>query len=311
MTECAPESIVGELEVDDFACQLANGVSLRIGPFVARVTASSSNLMPALHSLYADYVRLENPTLHSMHLRMQEVHSWLPERVRKVRLLVDGQIPHEDMPADQSLAVLEWGLNLVIALRSHCYLMLHAAVLEIDGYAMLLPAEPGAGKSTLAAGLALSEWRLLSDEFGLLRPHTNKAIPIPRPIALKNESIEVIREFDGSAVLGPAIPKTRKGTVAHLKPPGDSVRRSDVVAPVRWIAFPKWRPEVPTTITRISKPEAFVRIASNAFNYELVGEPAFHTVSRLASEAQCFELEYSNLGNAVAALTDFVRRNEI
>ena len=53
-----------------------------------------------------------------------------------MRFIVDGRVPHEDLPAAQALAVFEWGLNLVIALRSHRFLMLHAAVLERGGRAL-------------------------------------------------------------------------------------------------------------------------------------------------------------------------------
>ena len=132
---------------------------------------------------------------------------------RCVRFLVDGRAPHEDLPARQALAVLEWGLNLVIALRMHCYLMLHSAVLERAGRGLLLPAAPGFGKSTLCAALANRGWRLLSDEFGLIRSGTTDLLPLPRPIALKNESIDVIRAFAPDAYIGPSIPNTRKGTV--------------------------------------------------------------------------------------------------
>ena len=64
---------------------------------------------------------------------------------------------------------------------------------------MLLPAAPGSGKTTLCAGLSLRGWRLLSDEFGLIRPGTTDLVPVPRPMALKNESIDVIRQFDREA----------------------------------------------------------------------------------------------------------------
>jgi HprK-related kinase A len=130
-------------------------------------------------------------------------------------------------------------------------------------------------------------------------------------MALKNESIEVIRSFAPDAYLGPEIEKTKKGTVAHLRPAADALRRSAETAPVKWIVFPRWRPGVPSRLSELPKAEAFMFLATNAFNYELIGEPAFHTVADLVDNARCFRFEYSDLANAVAALTDFVRRNDV
>src|SRR4029079_4735133 len=135
---------------------------------------------------------------------------------------------HDDLPVGHALAVLEWGLNLVIALRSHSWLMLHSAAVERSGGVLLLPAWPGAGKTTLCTALAFRGWRLLSDEFGLVEPRSRLIAAIPRPMPLKNEAIEVIRAFAPDAELGPTIPNTRKGTIAHVKPPSDSIHHSDV-----------------------------------------------------------------------------------
>ena len=223
----------------------------------------------------------------------------------RVRFSVDGRAPHEDMPAAQALAVLEWGINLVIALRSHSFLMLHSAIAELSGKAMLLPAAPGAGKTTLCAGLALSGWRLFSDEFGLMRPGMPEMLPVPRPLALKNDSIEVIRRFGDGQGLGPEIPGTRKGTVAHLRPPGDSVRRSAETAPVRWVVFPEWQAHARSELVEISRNEGFMYLATNAFNYELLGESGYAAVAGLVDNARCYRFVYSDLQEAVALITDF------
>src|SRR5690606_29629152 len=161
-------------------------------------------------------------------------------RSRRVRLVVDGRVPHEDLPLDQALAVLEWGINLVIALRMPAFLLLHSAALERNGGLLLLPAAPGFGKTTLCAALAHRGFRLFSDEFGLVRPGTIDFLPLPRPMPLKNESIDVIRAFAPDAEIGPTIHNTRKGTIAHVKAPTDSVQRSAETAQVRWVVFPRW-----------------------------------------------------------------------
>lgn len=58
-------------------------------------------------------------------------------------------------------ALLQWGMNWCIAGHARHYLVLHAAVLERDGGAVVLPGDSGAGKSTLTAALMLAGRRLL------------------------------------------------------------------------------------------------------------------------------------------------------
>ena len=312
MTEAAanPER-VGDLSGAEFGDRLAAGIGLGIGPFAAKIRVEVPWLATHLYELYRDYPLITEPAVYSFHARLVQLRSLGGLGRRRVRFSVDGRVPHEDMPAEHALPVLEWGVNLVVALRSHSFLMLHAAVVELDGAAMLLPATPGAGKTTLCAGLTLAGWRLFSDEFGLLRPGTRDLLPVPRPLALKNESIGVIHGFDPEAYIGPETPGTRKGTVAHLRPPAQSVKLADRPAPARHIVFPRWNPDVPSTLTEIPKSDAFIQLATNAFNYDLLGEAGFETVKLLIEGARCLEFEYSDLNNAVPALTDFVSRDDI
>ena len=302
---------VGDLSPAEFASMLDSGIKVQIGPFAANLGTNVADLSAPLYSLYADYRLLPDDSVYSFHARLDSSRNSIFRSRKLVRFSVDGRVPHEDMPARQALAILEWGINLVIALRFHCFLMLHSAVVEIDGRAMLLPAAPGFGKSTLCAGLALSGWRLLSDEFGLVRPGTVELVPVPRPLALKNESIDVIRRFDAGAEVGPEITGTRKGTVAHLKPPAESVRRGGEPARANWIVFPRWRPDVSSELVEISKARSFMLLASNAFNYELIGETAFRAVDNLIENARSYYFEYSDLGDATRLLTDLARNDGI
>ena len=297
----AHSALVSGLDLTGFSSLIASeGLRIRIGPFNVHVQAPITALHESLYQLYADYPLLDADNVFSFRARI-EAKRRLPRWYRRlVRFSIDGRMPHEDMPVEQGLAVLEWGMNLVIAMRSHCFLILHSAVLEKDGHAVLLPAAPGFGKTTLCAALAHRGWRLLSDEFGLIRPGTSAFVPVPRPMALKNESIDVFRSFAPEAVMGPSIPNTRKGTVAHVKPPADSVHRQLETASARWIVFPRWQADSNLLFEPLSKSQGFMMLAMNSFNYELMGETGFRTASEVVNHSDCFRLVYSDLEEAVA-----------
>jgi HprK-related kinase A len=180
--------------------------------------------------------------------------------------------------------------------------MLHSAVIEREGQALILPALPGSGKSTLCAALTHRGWRLLSDEFGLIPPSSLSVYPLPRAIPLKNQSIEVIRRFAPEAVLGPVFPNTRKGAVSHMQPPGDSLERQQDPAKPRWIVFPRYIPDKTPELKPVRKSRAFTRLAHNSFNYRLLGATGFLTLGKLMRQCDCYAIEYGDLEGAIGAL---------
>jgi len=301
---------VGDLGVAELGERLRGaGLRVRIGPFDVALQSEVRAIEAPLFRLYRDYPLLDDARVLHMHLKLERRRSWPRIDRARARLLVDGRAPHDDLPIGQALCVLEWGLNLVIALRSHSLLLLHSAVVERDGGVLLLPAWPGSGKTTLSTALAHRGWRLFSDEFGIVRPATREVLPIPRPMPLKNESIAVIRAFAPEAELGPTIPNTRKGTIAHVKPPTASIREAGKSGRVRWIVFPQWSATETPVFEPMAKGEAFMMLATNAFNYEMLGESAFAAVRELVTSARCFRLIYSDLTRVVAQLNELAARD--
>jgi HprK-related kinase A len=296
---------VGGLDPSEFSSRLAaDGIGVRLGPFDARIQARVPGLAAPMHRLYEAYPLLETrERVCSFHVRLGVVRRFWPRPERLVRFTVDGLVTHEEMPFTHALATLEWGINFVVAMRFSAFLMLHAATVERGGRVLLMPASPGHGKTTLCAALAHRGWRLFSDEFGMMRPQTGQFVPMPRPMPLKNESIAIIRKFAADAVLGPEIPGTRKGTVAHVRAPGESVRRAAETAAAKWIVFPRWKPGVELSLKELPRSEGFMRLATNAFNYEKLGATGFDCLKHLVEVCRCYSLEYSKLEDAVAALT--------
>ncbi|MDP3086365.1 MAG: HprK-related kinase A [Rubrivivax sp.] len=221
---------------------------------------------------------------------------------RQARFLLDGAEPFFPLPAEQAAPMFEWGLNWCVAQRPLGYLVLHAAVVERDGAALMLPGFPGAGKSTLCAALTLIDrWRLFSDELAILDPADGLLLPHPRPICVKNDSIDLVAAFPGSCV-GPVYQDTRKGTIAHLACAPQARERAAERARVAWIVFPRFVAGGPLQVERISRVEAFAWISEQSFNKERMGEAGFKGLCDVLDTAECFELSYGSTADALEGI---------
>jgi HprK-related kinase A len=225
------------------------------------------------------------------------VRRWLRPQVAFSR---DDEAPFHPLPASQAYAMLEWGLNWCISDSCNSYLIVHAGVVARDGRALVLCGEPGAGKSTLCAALVARGWRLMSDELTLFDPHSGLISALARPIGLKNESINIIRSFAADFVVGPTVAETSKGSVAHVKPPTDSVVQAREPAAPTWIVFPRYSAGEAACLKPVSKAVAFMKLAENAFNYDLHGREGFDFLATTVDRCGCFEFGYSKLEDACA-----------
>ncbi len=285
--------------------QLAAGLRLRMGPFNVCIHADEATLAQHITAHYPDYeLAADDAFCHAgVHVGVQRTLPRVWAEQGYVRL-DDGAL-FTDFQPGEGLPYLEWAINWCIATRCHFYLMLHAAVVEKAGVALIMPGLPGAGKSTLSAYLAHNGWRLLSDEFCLLRPGTCEVIPFPRLIPLKNESIEVIRQAVGDARIGPSFAGTRKGTVAHVAPPAAHTRCAEP-AQARVVVKPQYVAGAAAELTDMAAAQCFVELSNNAFNYQILGREGFDTVAALARSTQAYQLRYGDLEQARDALQQVV-----
>ncbi|MHB1144933.1 MAG: HprK-related kinase A [Thiobacillus sp.] len=290
--------------------QLAGpGVWMRTGPFSLRLQSHIPFVAEGLVELYGQFeVRNAHEAFADFHVSVNppaSLRRWLRPQAA---FSFDGMQPFKPLPRDQAFPMLEWGLNWCVSTQAHQYLIIHAAVVEKNGLAAILPAPPGSGKSTLTAGLVLSGWRLLSDELTLIDRKTGLIQPLPRPVSLKNQSIDVIRRFSPDVYINRASHDTVKGTVAHMRPPRDSVLRQHETAPPGWVIFPKWEAGAPATLTPRSQAQTFMFLAQNAFNYSHLGADGFRVGTALIDRADCYDFRYSALDDAIATFDRLAER---
>lgn len=276
------------------------GLTVRTGPFVVRLQTALRPVAETVRLLWPDYSIVADDAFTDFHIGLatpRNLRRWLRPQAQ---VFLDGRSPFLPLPQEQAFPMFEWALNWCIATHAHQFLIIHAAAVERGGYAAILPGAPGSGKSTLCAALANRGWRLLTDEITLICPETNMIVPLVRPVSLKNESIEVIRNFAPQTVFGPEVRDTLKGTVAHMRAPRDAVLRMDDLATPGWVIFPKYRAGSSTEVQPLPKAQTFMWFAGHSYNYTLQGLKGFEVLSGLIDMTHCYSMNYNNLDEAIA-----------
>lgn len=294
--------LVGQLAAAELDRRLAgDGLAVRTGPVAFRLRSELPAVRDFVALAYADHPVLGDDDFcdHPVELnRVRGLRRWVRPQVR---VRHDHQPIFEPMPLGHETPLLEWALNWCVSAHAHQYVVIHAAAIERQGRAVILPAPPGSGKSTLCAALVHRGWRLLSDELALLSLDGGALHGLARPVSLKNQSIDIIQRFEPSASFSRRTHDTAKGTVALMKPLADHVRRVDEPARAAWLVFPRWESGAPPRFTPRARPAALMALSRNIFNFGITGRAGYRRLVETLDGCTCFDFRYGELDEAVQA----------
>jgi HprK-related kinase A len=284
------------------------GLRVRIGPFVILLKTPIRRFVMDFGVAYADFPICAENEISDFRIRIMPAFRRWPWREAQAAFEADGASPFLTYPRRLAMPFAEWGLNWCICSRAHQFLIFHSAVVEKAGRAAILAGPPGSGKSTLCAALLARGWRLFSDELALLDPAHGRLLPIPRPVALKGASIELIEGLLPLSRIGRVFAPTHKGALAHLCPPSEAVERQAEPALPGWVVFPTHAENADTRLVPLGKTAGFLRLERNSFNYDLLGQCGFEALGQLIETADCYELPFAQAAVAaqlVDGLTEF------
>lgn len=285
------------------AALLGQGLVVAIGPFLARFRSEHPGIVDDFLRLYRDFPASVECAFFHFDVKVgKRAASWGVLKPQ-ARFISDGHEPFKPLPAAQALPLIEWGLNWTIATQAPNFLVIHAAVVAREDRAIILPGVPGAGKSTLCAALVAAGWRLLSDEFALIHPDTLAVHPMPRPISLKNASIDIISARWTDAWHSSPVRDTTKGTVALFRPPLASVQAMARPAQAKWVVFPRYTAGAAFEIASIPRARALASLAEHVVNFAELPRKHFGMMSRLFETCDAASIIHSDLDVAVAELT--------
>ncbi len=291
---------VGDIPAGELAHRLRHeGLHLDTGAFTSHLRIDLPRLVEEFAQMYADFPVEDPPGIDDFEIRIASPSLLRTYFRPQAQIWVDGTDLMQPLPLDHAYPGLESSLNLAVALGDTAPLVVHSAVLERDGRALVMPAPSGSGKSTLCAALAWSGWRLLSDEMTVFCFDSGNVLPNPRPVSLKNRAVEVVAARAPRARFSRIYRGTNKGDVSYMQPPADAVARAHEPAGPGMVVAPVFRHGAPTTVRKMDRTAGFRWLIDNSVNYSSMLRTGFDLLTDFLEKCELYSLTYSNLDEAI------------
>ena len=178
---------------------------------------------------------------------------------------------------------------------------LHAAALALDGYAVLLIASSGSGKSTTAWAMTHRGFGYMSDELAPIDPISMTVQPYPHALCLKDAPPPPF-----------VLPHSSIITAHTLHVPTDcmaSVCRYAV--PLRAVFFNQYHANLRApSVKALGVGEASALIYSNGLNQLAHARAGLAAAAKIAGAARCYRLATSDLDRTCELIFDVLRADE-
>ena len=283
----------------------AGEMRLHLGPFVTALKTSNRSVTDYFLDIYRDCpVSIGEGELADYYLNVG-APNLLRRFVRRQVLPDPGfHFPTLPLPVHMGPLALEMGMNLSAALQCFRFIMFHAGVVEKGGNAVMIAAHSGGGKSTLTAAMMEAGYRLLSDEFAVLRRDRTALMPYPRPVSLKNASVDVVRQMAGPDAMSAVLTGTPKGTIAYRRARATDIDLMHEEAVPKLLIFPKYIEGEKPELKAVEPADAAMRLIAGSPNYQVLAGAAFDSTMAMMRGLKCFEISYGNTADSVALVED-------
>ena len=224
----------------------------------------------------------------------------------RVEVSLDGRMLVHADSRPHAVAWLLWHISRAAVEVTSDHLLIHAAAVESAAGAVLLPAPPNGGKTTLTAALVRAGLRYLTDEVVAISPATNCVLPFPRPMTLEPGSLRALVDLDpaapswwaGSDCEGTACGDGNARRWWHVPAENIDPRAVGRPCPPSVVVFPRYQPGAPTRLEPIGTADAVLELATNAFNLDQHGGRGLRNLAGLAGQCSCYRLDVSSLADA-------------
>jgi hypothetical protein len=209
---------------------------------------------------------------------------------------LDNEVLRFGSDRREALEWLLWYVNRLVVGASGEYLLVHAASVEIDGRAVLLPGASGAGKSTISAALVLDGFRYVTDELVALTANGDCVVAFPRSLNLDRGSLLAL------AAMSFVAPLPESG-VLHLSPEALRPGVADRSVP-SMVVFPHHRPKGVSSLHVLADEDALFELMTHTVNLDDHGGRGMQVLGHLVERCPCYRLEVVDLVSGCRLVRD-------
>jgi hypothetical protein len=175
------------------------------------------------------------------------------------------------------------------------YFLVHAgSVVTPSGEAVIVPGDPGAGKTTLVAGLVRAGFGYLSDEAAAIDPVRGRVHPHPRALSFKRPPGEVLPGITARDEASPFLDGRWLVRSEEIRP--GSLARP---APVRYVVATRYERDAPTVVEEMTPAQAVTMLARCSLNLPVYRSRALYLLADVVRGARCYGMRSGSLEEAI------------
>ncbi len=178
--------------------------------------------------------------------------------------------------------------------------VIHAAAITSGKGGILLPGESGSGKSTFTTWLVSKGYGYLTDELVVITEKTHRIVPFTRPLSIKKGSVSVVSSFvnpDPQHMI-----TGRNGSMLAHRCVNSNFEVD--TPPLTLILFPKYQPNSPLELKRISPAIACAKLMECYVNARNIPGHGIGTLADLIRNTQVYQLTYGTFDGIQKLLGD-------
>jgi len=192
--------------------------------------------------------------------------------------------------------------------RSGCLLGVHAGAVGSGGRCILLPGQPGSGKSTLTAALMHSGYTYLTDELALVMRQGHAVHGLPVSLGLKSGAWDALSSRFPEIAELPTHRQADGTSVRYLRPRGTQPpghRECTAMA----VVFPEYEAGAQTQLSPLTTATAIYRLSMAGYAMPDGLTPALlQAVIDWIRPLPCYALRFSDLDEGVRTVSSLLRQ---
>ncbi|MFQ5688562.1 MAG: hypothetical protein ACE5GV_18110 [Candidatus Scalindua sp.] len=211
-------------------------------------------------------------------------------------IFVNGKKKYRTNSKSELFSRLEWIVTCNTLSHLQEFFQIHAGAVVKGRKVILLPANHGSGKTTLALSLTRNNYRCLSDDIVLIDPKSFMIIPFPRSFLIKEGAIKKLARSN-------LIDKKngyycRADDILYYNPDTGNKLSTRKIRPYAIVEL-KHNRRFKNELRPVSKSQMCIKLLRQSFNVHDYKRKAVTILTGLVRKTKCYSLKTNNVDDAV------------